>query len=583
MTSVNREAECRPPQLGRAQRLVDHLGLSGPAELILAFALLVLLIAFKLTNTARYKFDTDESQHLHVIWGWARGFVQYRDLCDNHMPLFQILFAPVYGLIGDRPGVLLCMRFVLLPLYGVVAWSTYRIGALAFSKRVGLWAVIMAGFYPGYHFCSLEFRTDNLWAPLWLLSVVILLQNGLNRRSACSAGILMGLCFGVSMKTTLLLISVVVGGTLSTWLVNRGKLRLLPWRELAFSAALYLATALLVPAIIILAFASAGLWPAFCYWVFENNVLPGLRNHPAWWIFILPVSFPLVVAAAAWLVRRAPTGPATSRRTFLFLVWGFYVPALWSFWPLVTRQDYLPYQPLAFVLYSALLLFISNRLVRKEAGTTIRLLIGPAPVAVSFFLIALLAHPFWVDGAKPETDLLRSTLQLTSPGDFVLDQKGETVFRQRAFAPIWEPLVMERIRRGLMPDNAAQRCLETRTCVATKERDMSEQATRFVERYYLSVGTQLYVAGSFLEGSASGDGTIGFEIAIPAAYRIVAKNSGPVQGSLDGTPYAGEARALAPGWHSLSQSANASPLAVVWAQAIDRGFSPFPRNTPPHS
>jgi len=28
--------------------------------------------------------------------------VQYRDLFDNHMPLFHLLFAPIFGLIGDR-------------------------------------------------------------------------------------------------------------------------------------------------------------------------------------------------------------------------------------------------------------------------------------------------------------------------------------------------------------------------------------------------------------------------------------------------------------------------------------------------
>ena len=45
-----------------------------------------------------YQFDSDEPQHLHVIWGWVHGFVQYRDLFDNHMPLFQIVLAPVVAL-----------------------------------------------------------------------------------------------------------------------------------------------------------------------------------------------------------------------------------------------------------------------------------------------------------------------------------------------------------------------------------------------------------------------------------------------------------------------------------------------------
>ncbi|HEV8434125.1 MAG TPA: hypothetical protein VGR95_11980, partial [Thermoanaerobaculia bacterium] len=34
----------------------------------------------------RYRFDSDEPQHLHVAWGWTQGLVQYRDYFDNHAP-----------------------------------------------------------------------------------------------------------------------------------------------------------------------------------------------------------------------------------------------------------------------------------------------------------------------------------------------------------------------------------------------------------------------------------------------------------------------------------------------------------------
>src|SRR5438067_5147279 len=80
------------------------------AEFMAAAGLFALMIAFKLVNIVRYRFDSDESQHMHVIWAWARGFVQYRDIFDNHMPLFQIMFAPIFGLIGDRPTILYWMR-----------------------------------------------------------------------------------------------------------------------------------------------------------------------------------------------------------------------------------------------------------------------------------------------------------------------------------------------------------------------------------------------------------------------------------------------------------------------------------------
>jgi len=109
--------------------------MSGPAEFIAATALFVLLIALSILNVLRRSFDSDESQHLHVIWGWTRGFVQYRDNFDNHMPLFHIMFAPVAGLIGERPTILYWMRFILLPMYFVAAWCTYQIGIRLFSQR----------------------------------------------------------------------------------------------------------------------------------------------------------------------------------------------------------------------------------------------------------------------------------------------------------------------------------------------------------------------------------------------------------------------------------------------------------------
>src|SRR5207245_1845614 len=129
-----------------ARRGATYFEMSGPSEFIAAAVLFALMIVIRVVNILHYRFDSDEPQHLHVIWGWARGFVQYRDLFDNHMPLFQIIFAPVYGLIGDRAMVLHIMRFLLLPLGAVSFWCSYRIGALAFSRRVGVWGALLAAF-----------------------------------------------------------------------------------------------------------------------------------------------------------------------------------------------------------------------------------------------------------------------------------------------------------------------------------------------------------------------------------------------------------------------------------------------------
>src|SRR2546429_9861206 len=190
-TSTSRPAPLRRRSL--AQRCADYFGMSGPAEFAAAAVLFALMIALKLANMPHYRFDSDEPQHLHVIWAWARGFVQYRDVFDNHMPLFHMMFAPIFGFIGDRATILYVMRFVLLPMYFVAAWCTYKIGTCLFSRRAGIWAVILAGLYTRYHFISLEFRTDNLWAPLWLLCITVLVTGPVTARHALVAGLLLGL------------------------------------------------------------------------------------------------------------------------------------------------------------------------------------------------------------------------------------------------------------------------------------------------------------------------------------------------------------------------------------------------------
>jgi len=183
------------PSVSLSRRWAAYFGMSAPGEFLVMASLFALMIVLRIVNMLHYQFDSDESQHLHIIWGWAHGFVQYRDLFDNHMPLFHIALAPIVGLIGERTAILYWMRFVLLPMYCIAAWCTYRIGTLLFSRRVGIWAVILVGFYPGYHFTSFEFRTDNLWVSLWLLCITVLVSGALTVPRTIVAGLFLGLCF----------------------------------------------------------------------------------------------------------------------------------------------------------------------------------------------------------------------------------------------------------------------------------------------------------------------------------------------------------------------------------------------------
>jgi hypothetical protein len=558
-----------------AQRGADYFGMSGPAEFTAAASLFALMIVVKLVNMTRYRFDSDESQHMHVIWAWARGFVQYRDVFDNHMPLFQIMFTPIFGLIGDRATILYWMRFISLPMYFVAAWCTYRIGEALFSRRAGVWAVILVGLYTKYHFTSFEFRTDNLWAPLWLLCVTVLVGGPLTVRRALVAGLLLGFSFGVSMKSLLLFLALFVSAGIALLLVERRQLGQ-SWWHLARCTATFIAGASLVPGTIAAGFALGGLWRDFRYCNFQHNFLPNLdtRNHPFWWIIIFPIVFPIVVYVARLIVRAAPDPAVAFRRAFVFLICGFYAPALRSFWKLLTRQDYLPYYPLAFVLCSGAMLAISSHWVKRDLRISHYLRRVPlsAFVGVIELLLVLITRPMWIDGGRAETNLLRGILKLTDPGDFVLDCKGETIFRQRCFWPVTESIMLERLMRGLVADNAAERCVQTHACVAVMKGRMPIRARTFIRENYIPVGNDLRVAGRVLEPSARERTRIDFEVVIPASYKIIGRD-GPVTGTLDGTPYV-DARFLAPGRHTFVRVSSEDELLLFWSQAVDRNFIP---------
>jgi Dolichyl-phosphate-mannose-protein mannosyltransferase len=557
------------------QRSADYFGMSTPSEFSAAVSLFVFMVVLKLINITSYRFDSDESQHMHVIWAWARGFVQYRDVFDNHMPLFQIMFAPIFGLIGDQATILYWMRYILLPMYFVGAWCTYRIGELLFSRRAGVWAVILVGLYTLYHFISFEFRTDNLWAPLWLLCITTLISGALTMPRALIGGLLLGFCFSVSMKSILLLLALLGSAPIALFLVGRKQLGL-SWAHLARCTAAFLAAVPLAPGTIAVAFGLAGVWRDFRYCTFEHNILPHLnaKNHPAWWIIIFPIVFPFVIYGARLIVRATSEPAVAFRRAFIFLICGFYVLALRSFWNFLIRQDYLPYYPLVFVLISAALLAISPHVAKRDLRVSHYLRRVPLPgfVALAEFLLIIATRPFWIDRAQIETNLLRGVLKLTDPGDYVLDCKGETIFRQRCFRPVTESIMMERLNRGLVADNAAERAVETHTCVAVMKGRMPLRAKKFIWENYIPVGNDLRVAGRFLYPSAEDSSRMDFEVVIPASYKIIARD-GPVSGTLDGMPYNG-ARFLVPGRHTFVQTSSGTQLAVLWAQAVDRNFTP---------
>jgi hypothetical protein len=568
-----------------AQRCAEYFEMSGPGEFIAVAVLFALMLVIRLVNIKRYAFDSDEPQHLHVIWGWTRGFVQYRNLFDNHMPLFQIMFAPIFGLIGERATILYLMRFIMLPMYFVAAWCTYRIGASVFSKRVGVWAVILAGLYARYHLVSLEFRPDNLWAPLWLLCISVLVGGPLTVRRALMAGLCLGMCFGLSMKSVLFLVSIGLAAPLTLLLVGRRHLDEL-WPNLARCVAAFLISTSLVPIIIMGFFALKGVWRDFRYCVFDFNLLaPGAEQHSVFYkvrLALIVTTLIVTFAYVAWRVTRVSDNAGLAfRRGFLLIVCASYFLMMQFFWPLSRHDNYPPLYPLAAVLCCGALIAFLNALpsfgwkqvrILRSTPLLVFLALGETAVLVSM-------EPIWKDRTHGETDLLRNTLGLLGPGDYVLDLKGETVFRRRCVRPIFEAITRSAIERGILLDNVPQACVQTRTCaVATLLIKRFSRGTReFVKRNYVPVTSSLRIAGAELKASATSPGRCEFNVTIPAEYELISRAQ-DVSGTLDGVPYNG-ARFLAAGPHTFESTSISRDLILLWAQAADRHFTPFEHHT----
>jgi hypothetical protein len=84
-------------------------------EAIAAAALFSLSLVLHWFYLNHFRWDSDELQHLHVVWAWAHGLLPYRDVFDNHSPLFHWLCSPIFVWLGERPDIIAAMRWLMVP------------------------------------------------------------------------------------------------------------------------------------------------------------------------------------------------------------------------------------------------------------------------------------------------------------------------------------------------------------------------------------------------------------------------------------------------------------------------------------
>ncbi len=498
----------------------------------------------------RYRVDADEPQHLHVAWGWTAGLLQYRDVFDNHTPLFHLLTAPILSAVGERDDVILFMRVPMWLLFGVVVASTFIIGTRLYSRRIGAWSALLLALNPTFFLKSLEYRTDNLWNAFWLLALVVITHGKPTPRRALLAGFLLGCALATSMKTSLLVLAL-AGSAAATAIAFR---RRVPAREILIGAAGFV----IVPAAIVAYFAARGALPDLMYGVFGFNGLLSSMQTP------LRVWVPRIVSLAALpiLFRIAWRYKSEVELRFFFgFATALFFLLLFGWWLLISPRDFLAFLPLLIIFFVAF--------VERRSGK-------PALVYVAVALVSIFFLWRYTDGFRNQTrefsTMLHQTLLLSQPGEPVMDYKGESIFRPRPFRYPFEYITRNAVKRGLLRDTIPEDVVRAKAYVAQADGPFwPPRAKAFLSANFIDMGRMRAAGKALPRGGA-------FTIAIPGRYVMIGHN-GLVNGLLDGSRYDPEpfsgGRYLAAGEHHFAADGPPQSLAVVWAPAFERGFSPF--------
>ncbi len=114
------------------------------------------------------------------------------------------------------------------------------------------------------------------------------------------------------------------------------------------------------------------------------------------------------------------------RKLFILAVTGLFCPLLFAFWPLISKQDFLPFYPIIMVTIGFLLVAVGDW-IRARIGLPVFIL----PLLVVCWQLASIvrAHPPLKQTNQKNVQIIADTLKLTHPDETVLDAKGQVIFR----------------------------------------------------------------------------------------------------------------------------------------------------------
>jgi hypothetical protein len=539
-------------------------------EVLVAAGFFLVLLALRCFYASNQPWDSDEPQHLHVVWAWANGMLPYKDVFDNHAPLFQAISAPVFALFGESADIVTKMRWAIMPFSALILVMVYRIGLQLFSRRVALWGAVLAGSFPDLYFKLDEYRPDLFWCAAWLVLLWILTGGKLTPRRMFWAGFVLGVAFSASMKTLFLLLTILLAAA-TVWLLRAIDTDLR--RPQKMSGWIFVAPLLgvvIVPLAVIAFFSWKGSLSQMYYCVITHNIsatgdqwsLFLRRTHDLrFWLFVPAIAGGFLLAK--WDENRQ----RGLQRLFFMSVTGLYCPLLFSFWPLISKQDFLPFFPILILVLTYPLVWVGE-LIRTKTFLPAFLL--PATVAAMELAGMISARPPLQPTNQTHVAIISDVLKLTHPGETVLDAKGQTIFRARPFYYVFEQITREKVERGELRDDVPERLIADRTPVVVSSHWLTSATGQFVSLNYVPAGSVMVLGKKLFPGN---DGHVEFDVVIPAKYAIIGAD-GLVSGTLDGIKLNGP-QDLSIGKHELDLALPAEPAILIWSRALEKGFSQF--------
>jgi hypothetical protein len=510
-------------------------------DALIPYMLLGVLSLIRVFCVFLYRFDSDEPQHLHVAWGWANGLRPYRDVFDNHLPLFHIVTAPLFRALPQSEQILTAARLAMLPFGFATIALTALIGWQLAGRRGLVWAAVLASACPPLVLKTVEFRNDTLWCVLVLAAIALILAKPSHLRSF-AIGIVTALALLTSVKTGVIglaaLLALITERCRRGGAVTRGELVSLSCAAGGFMLPLFVA---------VLWFVRAGLFADFLFGAFGFNFL--LSVDPVRRVAGLMALPSLVVLT--WRCARVLDGRSRSFR-ILALVVAYFIVVLVCVWPLIAPRDFLPIFPLIAAIAAAWM---------SESGRRVDWL----PVLAIAGMVGMLFRGDLLQRRPVERQqVIADVLRLTSPSDFVMDPKGDAVFRRRPFHVTLDVVGRDLLRRGVIEDTIATDMIGSGTCVAVRAPGaFPPDASRFLDDNFVDLGS-VSVCGKRLRAPARKP--VKFSLAIGARYGLKDLVPGAL---LDGTPFT-EPRRLDAGAHTF-QADTSGEVTILWANAIESG------------